>query len=206
MMRPRAQLGLETADGPVVRPRVLTCELPLVSGILCTASSPDVGARSPRPRVYSRCVAGRIPWAGPGEVMMPVPSASPTRGLRDESNSLDVVHGLFYQPGRADGNHWRFVQAKDPNMLHQDLLHQDLLHRDSALQAFSFRVIRTRCHDEFERRADECRRLAAAARNDRDRAFWLSLVQRWQLVERRRPVLTVPRRRLERSRRFDRST
>jgi hypothetical protein len=74
-------------------------------------------------------------------------------------------------------------------------------HQDSALQAFSFRVMRTCCHDEFERRAEECRRLAAAARNDCDRAFWLALVQRWQAVERRRPVLTVPRRRHGRSRR-----
>jgi hypothetical protein len=81
-----------------------------------------------------------------------------------------------------------------------------MLRQDTALQAFSFRVIRTRCHDEFERRADECRRLAAAARNDRDKAFWLGLVQRWQLVERRRPVLTVPPRRQGRSRRLDRST
>jgi hypothetical protein len=74
------------------------------------------------------------------------------------------------------------------------------------LQAFSFRVNRTRCHDEFERRADECRRLAAAARNDRDKAFWLSLVQRWQVVEGRRPVRTVPRRRQGQSRRADHST
>jgi hypothetical protein len=62
-----------------------------------------------------------------------------------------------------------------------------------AVQAFSFRVVRTRCHDEFERRADECRRLAAAARNDSDRAFWLDLLERWQAVESRRPVL-MPRR------------
>jgi hypothetical protein len=76
-----------------------------------------------------------------------------------------------------------------------------MLHHDSALQAFSLRVRRTRCHDEFERRAAECRRLAAAARNDRDRAFWLGLVQRWQVVESRRPVVGVARRRQARSRR-----
>lgn len=70
-----------------------------------------------------------------------------------------------------------------------------MLNQDSAVQDFSFRVVRTRCHDEFERRADECRRLAAAARNDSDRAFWLGLVERWQAVENQRPVLTVPRRR-----------
>jgi hypothetical protein len=37
--------------------------------------------------------------------------------------------------------------------------------------------------DEFRRRADECRRLAAAARNAADRAFWLGLVERWQALE-----------------------
>jgi hypothetical protein len=68
-----------------------------------------------------------------------------------------------------------------------------MLNQDSAIQAFSFRVVRNRCHDEFERRVDECSRLAAAARNDSDRAFWLSLVQRWRAVESRRPIL-VPRR------------
>jgi hypothetical protein len=65
--------------------------------------------------------------------------------------------------------------------------------KDSAHQAFSFRVVRNRCHDEFERRVEECTRLAAAARNDRDRAFWLSLVARWRVVESKRPTL-VPRR------------
>ena len=66
--------------------------------------------------------------------------------------------------------------------------------RNSAVEAFSFRAVRTQCHDEFERRADECRRLAIAARNDSDKAFWLDLVERWQAVEGRRPILTVPRR------------
>jgi hypothetical protein len=78
-------------------------------------------------------------------------------------------------------------------MLTRDSLTQDSAIRNS-IQDFSFRVVRTRSHDEFERRADECRRLAAAARNDSDRAFWLGLVERWQAVENRRPVLTVPRR------------
>src|SRR6266481_9317197 len=50
-------------------------------------------------------------------------------------------------------------------------------------EALSFRVVRTRSHDEFRRRADECRRLAASARNARDRAFWLGLVERWQALE-----------------------
>jgi hypothetical protein len=37
--------------------------------------------------------------------------------------------------------------------------------------------------EQFRRRADECRRLAAAARNDKDKAFWLGLVSRWQALE-----------------------
>ena len=37
--------------------------------------------------------------------------------------------------------------------------------------------------DEFRRRADECRRLAAAARNAIDKAFWLGLVERWHALE-----------------------
>jgi hypothetical protein len=37
--------------------------------------------------------------------------------------------------------------------------------------------------DEFRRRTDECRRLAAASRNAGDRAFWLGLVERWQALE-----------------------
>jgi hypothetical protein len=74
------------------------------------------------------------------------------------------------------------------------MLNQDsMLSQHSAIRAFSFRVVRNRCHDEFERRVDECSRLAAAARNDRDRAFWLSLVARWRVVESKRPVL-APRR------------
>jgi hypothetical protein len=68
-----------------------------------------------------------------------------------------------------------------------------MFNQDSAIEAFSFRVVRNRCHDEFERRVDECSRLAAAARNDSDRAFWLGLVERWRAVESRRPIL-VPRR------------
>ena len=38
--------------------------------------------------------------------------------------------------------------------------------------------------DEFRRRADECRCLAAAARNAGDRNFWLGRVERWQALER----------------------
>jgi hypothetical protein len=37
--------------------------------------------------------------------------------------------------------------------------------------------------DEFQRRADECRRLAAAARTSSDKKFWLGLVARWQALE-----------------------
>ena len=52
-----------------------------------------------------------------------------------------------------------------------------------------FRATRTRCHDEFQRRADECRSLAATARNPGDRAFWLGLVDRWQMLESQSPHL-----------------
>jgi hypothetical protein len=37
--------------------------------------------------------------------------------------------------------------------------------------------------EQFRQRADECRRLAAGASNDSDKAFWLGLVQRWQALE-----------------------
>ena len=37
--------------------------------------------------------------------------------------------------------------------------------------------------EQFRRRADECRRLAAAASSDSDKAFWLGLVERWQALE-----------------------
>ncbi len=50
-------------------------------------------------------------------------------------------------------------------------------------EALPIKVVRTKSHDEFRRRADECRRLAAAARNARDRAFWLGLLERWQALE-----------------------
>ncbi len=60
------------------------------------------------------------------------------------------------------------------------------------LDALPFRV-RTRSHDEFRRRGDECRRLAAAARNASDKAFWLGLVARWQALENaRQPAPTLP--------------
>lgn len=35
----------------------------------------------------------------------------------------------------------------------------------------------------FQRRADECRRLATAARNPSDKQFWLGLVERWQALQ-----------------------
>jgi hypothetical protein len=60
-------------------------------------------------------------------------------------------------------------------------------------EALPFRVVRTRSDEEFQRRADECRRLAAAARNARDRAFWMGLVERWQALENfRQPAPTLP--------------
>jgi hypothetical protein len=37
--------------------------------------------------------------------------------------------------------------------------------------------------EHFQRRADECRRLASVARNAGDKAFWLGLVKRWQALE-----------------------
>jgi hypothetical protein len=59
--------------------------------------------------------------------------------------------------------------------------------------ALPFRAVWTRSHDEFRRRADECRRLAAAARNASDKAFWLGLVGRWQALEDvRQPAPTLP--------------
>jgi hypothetical protein len=39
--------------------------------------------------------------------------------------------------------------------------------------------------DLFRRRAIECRRLAAAARNAKDKEFWLALVERWQAARQR---------------------
>ena len=50
-------------------------------------------------------------------------------------------------------------------------------------QALALKIVRTFSHDEFRRRADECRRLAATARDVKDRAFWLGLVERWQALE-----------------------
>jgi hypothetical protein len=35
----------------------------------------------------------------------------------------------------------------------------------------------------FSRRASECRRLAAAARNSNDEEFWWQLAERWQAIE-----------------------
>jgi hypothetical protein len=37
--------------------------------------------------------------------------------------------------------------------------------------------------EHFRRRADECRRLATDARNTGDKAFWLGLVARWEVLE-----------------------
>jgi len=54
--------------------------------------------------------------------------------------------------------------------------------------------------DEFRRRADECRRLAAAARNASDKTFWLGLMERWQTLDSqgiRRPVRRKPKHRTQ---------
>ena len=37
--------------------------------------------------------------------------------------------------------------------------------------------------EHFRRRADECRRLATDAHNASDKAFWLGLVARWEVLE-----------------------
>jgi hypothetical protein len=37
--------------------------------------------------------------------------------------------------------------------------------------------------EHFRRRADECRRLATDAHNASDKAFWLGLVARWEMLE-----------------------
>jgi hypothetical protein len=39
--------------------------------------------------------------------------------------------------------------------------------------------------DLFQQRANECRRLATAARKGSDRAFWLELGERWKALESR---------------------
>jgi hypothetical protein len=39
--------------------------------------------------------------------------------------------------------------------------------------------------DLFRQRANECRRLAAAARNTHDRAFWLGLIEFWEAARQR---------------------
>jgi hypothetical protein len=39
--------------------------------------------------------------------------------------------------------------------------------------------------DLFRRRANECRHLAAKARNANDKAFWLGLVERWEAARQR---------------------
>jgi hypothetical protein len=47
--------------------------------------------------------------------------------------------------------------------------------------------------DLFQRRVNECRRLAAAARNGGDKAFWLGLVERWRVLESRNARRGWPR-------------
>jgi hypothetical protein len=37
--------------------------------------------------------------------------------------------------------------------------------------------------EHFRRRADECRRLAIDAHSASDKAFWLGLVARWEVLE-----------------------
>ncbi len=45
--------------------------------------------------------------------------------------------------------------------------------------------------DLFQRRVDECRRLATAATTPSDKAFWLGLVERWQALEARTMLRNV---------------
>jgi len=48
--------------------------------------------------------------------------------------------------------------------------------------------------EEFRRRADECRRLAAASSDASEKAFWLGLMERWEALESRaRPVRRKPK-------------
>ena len=82
-------------------------------------------------------------------------------------------------------------------MLNQDSALDSARHaleQTDAIPDFSFRVTRTNCHDEFERRVDECQRLANTASNKADRAFWQDLAERWRIVESRHPILSPPRR------------
>jgi hypothetical protein len=50
--------------------------------------------------------------------------------------------------------------------------------------------------EHFQRRAEECRRLAIDARDASDKAFWLGLVECWQALEiqkTRQPIRDKPR-------------
>lgn len=72
--------------------------------------------------------------------------------------------------------------------------------KPAAFQTLPFKSLpyaasRTPCHDEFQRRCNECRRLAAAARTRIDREFWLELVQRWQALASQSPHPLLLRRR-----------
>ena len=40
--------------------------------------------------------------------------------------------------------------------------------------------------DLFQQRANQCRHLAAAARNANDKEFWLALAERWKAARQRR--------------------
>jgi hypothetical protein len=44
-------------------------------------------------------------------------------------------------------------------------------------------LLQHKTNELIQHRAKECRRLAAAARNASDKAFWLGLVARWQALE-----------------------
>jgi hypothetical protein len=102
----------------------------------------------------------------------------------DHDLFLTVVLFMFYV--------LRVVIAKGARMLDLAITHPAITH--PAIKDFGVRSTRTRCHDEFQRRADECRTLAASARNAGDRAFWLGLVHRWQALETQSPHLFVARR------------
>jgi hypothetical protein len=52
----------------------------------------------------------------------------------------------------------------------------------------------------FGRRASECRRLAATARNSNDKEFWWQLAERWQAVESRSEAMESRRARKRRPR------
>ena len=53
-------------------------------------------------------------------------------------------------------------------------------------------LFQQRANELIQHRAKECRRLAAAARNANDKAFWLGLVARWEALESQKLQQAVP--------------